>query len=303
MPANLLNPAVVRRPMTLSEWKAINDTVADEMNRHTKPFTSPISASIGSAGRHVGTGSFLMQRGRRLLLSCAHVFASGKHYRFNGTDKVWDPGAPVRESLLLDLAFIDIGDRAWSMVQHQAQAFPYARFAKRYEIACPEELLFFRGFAGENSSFMIDTLTSNASGYVSQEVKGSGSDQFFEIFWDPGKTQYSAGSSNEARNQIRYLDPHGFSGSLVWNTRYLELTQAGKRWTPRDAVVVGMAQRWDEIAKTLLVRRVEHMRPWLDDMTPRWTAGRAVALALRVLRAIRLRLTSLLPRSGERRWP
>lgn len=54
------------------------------------------------------------------------------------------------------------------------------------------------------------------------------------------------------------------SGSLVWNTRYLETRESGRNWSPDDAVVTGLLRRWDEKTKTLLVYRVEHVRTWLD---------------------------------------
>lgn len=266
--------------MTPSEWKAINDAVVTQMNRHTQGFLSPVSTSVGYAGRHVGTGTFVLQRGRRLLLSCEHVLSVGQDYRFYGTDKVWGRRGSVHAAKGLDLAFLDIDDEAWFRIPHEAKVVSYLRFAKRYETICPEELLFLRGYAGENSRFLIDTLTSNVSGYLSQEVKGTGTAGFFEIFWDPQQTQYSVGTPSGARSHVAYRDPQGFSGSLVWNTRYLEVTQAGGRWTPGDAVVVGMVQSWDPTTRSLLVRRVEHLRRWLDETTPRWTLVRALSAVI-----------------------
>ena len=64
----------------------------------------------------------------------------------------------------------------------------------------------------------------------------------------------------EERSKVKHENARGLSGSLVWNTRYLEVMKAGGQWTPTDAVVSGMAQRWDDEAETLLIYRVEHIR-------------------------------------------
>ena len=63
---------------------------------------------------------------------------------------------------------------------------------------------------------------------------------------------------------LKFENACGFSGSLVWNTRYLEVTRQNLEWSPEDAVVTGLLRRWDQETKTLLVWRVEHLRMWLD---------------------------------------
>lgn len=88
--------------------------------------------------------------------------------------------------------------------------------------------------------------------------------QIFEIFWEPENTQFSAGTSDDVRAKVRFNDPGSFSGSLVWNTRYLEITNAGESWSPEDAVVTGMLRRYDSNTATLLALRVEHLREWLE---------------------------------------
>lgn len=103
------------------------------------------------------------------------------------------------------------------------------------------------------------------SGYCSQEKMTDRPDpQCFEIFWEPANAQFSVGTSADAKAQVRFDDPAGFSGSLVWNTRYLEVTNAGKSWSPEDAVVTGMLRRYDPDTNTLLALRVEQRTDWLE---------------------------------------
>ncbi|RRN64700.1 hypothetical protein [Caulobacter sp. 602-1] len=254
--------------LTAQEWQVISSQVTDAMNVHVKPFVAPISASMGAGGRHVGTGTYVTQGGRRTLLSCEHVLAVGRHYRFSGSEKVWGHQAEWSYDKALDVAFLDVPDEPWDAFPHDAQAVPYQRFAERHHTIGNEEILFFRGYAGENSQFLVDTLEANASGYGTQEVRDTGDGDHFEIFWEPTSTRLTAGTSEEARQRVKYRDPHGFSGSLVWNTRYCEVTRAGETWAPAEAVVVGMVQQWLPGAKRLRVLRVEHVRNWLDLQTP-----------------------------------
>jgi hypothetical protein len=127
------------------------------------------------------------------------------------------------------------------------------------------ELLFFRGYAGENSSTVGTLSEAGASAYCSQEKLGTGNETYFEMFWEPRMTQYTTATTIDERERVSHESPKGFSGSLVWNTRYWEVTKAQKEWTPEDAVVTGMAHRWDDATKTLLVYRVEHIRKFIDE--------------------------------------
>ena len=127
------------------------------------------------------------------------------------------------------------------------------------------EILFFRGYAFENSHYGFGVHEANGSGYCSQEKVVSQPDpQIFEMFWEPEKTEFTEGAPAEVRENVKYNNPEGFSGSLVWNTRLMEVEAAGRRWSPDDAVVTGLLRRWDPNTKTLLVLRIEHLRTWIE---------------------------------------
>jgi hypothetical protein len=66
-----------------------------------------------------------------------------------------------------------------------------------------------------------------------------------------------------SKERVRYDDPEGFSGSLVWNTRFVELGCDLSAWRPHEAVVTGLLRRWDTSTRTLLTWRVEHLLAWL----------------------------------------
>lgn len=252
--------------MTPAEWKKINDSVADAMLAHTRSFGTPLGTETDRTVRLVGTGSYVQREARRTLLTCEHVAREQPmHHRFNGSDDVFEhPGPWTMDKHPIDTAFAPVGDPLWQVCQHRAAAIPFGRFATTHRLSQPEELLFFRGYAGENARYAFGVHQTNASGYCTQEKKGTGDTQIFELFWEPENTQVTSGTSAAARDEVKWENARGFSGSLVWNTRYLEVTGQGLAWSPEDAVVTGLLRRWDEETRTLLAWRVEHLRSWLN---------------------------------------
>lgn len=253
--------------MEYDKWKAICSEVTDAMRNHTRPFVTPLSTSDNERIRLVGSGSYVTINGIRILLTCEHVARTQPmEFRFNGCEHVFrHPERFTMEPHPVDAAFAAITDQVWSREDHEAQSIPYGRFAPRHHVTQREELLFFRGYAGENARYGFGVHQANGSGYCSQEKETDQPDaNVFEIFWEPANTEVSKETSEDAKAQIKFDDPGGFSGSLVWNTRYLEVTSVGKVWSPKDAVVTGMLRRYDPATQTLLALRAEHLRHWLE---------------------------------------
>jgi hypothetical protein len=264
-PPSRLQPEQLELTVTSEEWNAAKHRVTDEMRSFSEPFVSPLTVETPETIRLEGTGSYVQRTNGRLLLSCEHVAREQPiHYRFNGSDATYEhPGPWTMDRHPFDVAFARITDRQWAVMQHRAESIPSTKFADLHRISHKEELLFFRGYAYENSAYGFGQHDANGTGYCSQEVAGAGDDQLFELFWDPQQGQITTGTTAEAASAMSFDDPGGFSGSLVWNTRYLEMTAAGKAWSPEDALVTGLLRRWDDKTKTLLVWRVEHLSAWL----------------------------------------
>ena len=253
--------------MTPAQWDQIKQEVTDAMLAHTRPFVTPLSTETLATVRLVGTGSYADIEDQRLLLTCEHVAREQPmHYRFNGSENVFDhPGPWTMNSHPIDAAFAPICPARWSATSHRAAAIPITRFASKHEIVEQAELLFFRGYAGENANYGFGVHQTSGTGYCTQEKVGTGDGYVFELLWEPDKTEFTSGTSAEAREEMKFENARGFSGSLVWNTRYLEIAREGDRtWTPDDAVVTGLLRRWDQDTKTLLVWRVEHLLAWLQ---------------------------------------
>lgn len=251
-------------------WRKLCNDVTEAMKVHTRPFVLPLSTESEREVRQVGTGSFLCWKGSTVLLTCEHVSSEGPlNLSSHGSDDVFAATQPFVDEKSLDAAFVPVGDAEWAACKHDAQAIPAERFAAKHMPSHSEELFFFHGFAGENSHYAFGTLESSASAYVTQQsADAMEDDRIFELLWEPQQTTFVESTPMEVRKAVRFANPGGFSGSLVWNTRYMEVTSFGQKWTPDCALVSGLLRRWDTNTKTLLVVRVEHLRNWLDAMVP-----------------------------------
>lgn len=251
--------------MTPAKWQQIQDDVTEQMRVHTRPFITPLSTETPQTVRLVGTGNYVDREGQRLLLTCQHVATTQPmHYRFFGNDSVLEyRGLWRMDPHPIDAAEAQLSDEAWTAVAHQAATVPVSKFASKHQPKEQAELLFFHGFAGENADYGFGIHQANGSAYCSQEKANTGDAQSFEIFWEPSNTRYTTGTSEETRSAVKFCNPQGLSGSLVWNTRFLEVTETDGTWTPDDAVVTGLLRRWDGQRQTLLVWRVEHLLAWL----------------------------------------
>lgn len=113
-----------------------------------------------------------------------------------------------------------------------------------------QHIVFFCGFAGENAGYGFGVHEANGTGYCSQEKQVEPpNSEIFEIFWEPQHVGFTTGTDENARRAMMAQNSGGFSGSLVWNTRYLECVSAGREWKPEQAVVTGLLRRWEAVSQ------------------------------------------------------
>ena len=159
--------------MNPPQWKQINDKVTDAMLAYTHPFVTPLGTETNTTVRLVGTGSYVQLKERRILLTCEHVAGQQPmHYRFHGSDDVFEHQGPwTMDTDPTDAAFAAIGDSVWKPCTHRGATVPYARFAKTHAIVEQVELLFFRGYAGENARYALGMHQTNGTGYAPRRKK------------------------------------------------------------------------------------------------------------------------------------
>ncbi|MBC9246039.1 hypothetical protein H4P12_04785 [Paracoccus sp. 11-3] len=201
--------------MVPTEWRKICEEVTEAMLAHTRPFVTPLGTETDRAVRLVGTGSYVSRKASRLLVTCQHVACvQPMHYRLHGADDVFEHReAWTMDRHPIDAAITTIGDTAWNACTHRAQAIPFSRFANIHAPADRAELLFFRGFSGENARYAFGVHQTNGTGYCTQEKADAGDAEIFEIFWEPDNTQLSSQTSAEASAEVQFEDAGGFSGS------------------------------------------------------------------------------------------
>jgi hypothetical protein len=250
--------------MTPEEWKRHVGRVTDRMKEFTRPYVTPLRTSDNRRVRLLGTGSYLTVKERSLLLTCEHVIRNRTaEYQFWGSDRVYPVIDPFTYDKFQDIAFALIPDGDWIAGNHGARTISFDGFAPVHQ-PIEHELLFFRGFAGENAHYGFGVHEANATAYCSQQsLEKPIEPEVFEILWVPEEIEFSRETSDEMRSTIRHDDPRGLSGSLVWNTRYVEQTSAGKDWRPEDAVITGLLRWHIPERKTVAALRVEHLRSWL----------------------------------------
>lgn len=256
--------------MSEDEWKQHARQVVAEMQDFTAPFVSAVSyEKPDHEPRLSGSGSFIDLFGRCVLLTNEHVLndpqtglpllnpAFGAH----GTEHVFrilsgTIGAPYP----VDCAIIPVPDPIWSSL-HMAQAIPEERFHWAH-VPTNREILFFRGYAQETSSFHFENLFSVGTSYGTQimEEPPIGPDRrfFFPLHHSPEKAEIINGQGHLPL-------PPGLSGSTVWDTRFVACLRDGTKWSPEEARVTGIVCRWRSGDTGIEVLKIEHIRSWLLD--------------------------------------
>lgn len=246
-----------------SEWESICADTVTKMINQVKLYTTPISRVLSDEeGEHLGTGSYFQFNNDKFLITNEHV---AKHlasqsltHRFFGNENIIRLTNPAYANPApADVAISRIEQSSWCMFEHSSLAIPSSRFAKKHAPA-QTELLFFAGYSGERSRFLFGHLISCGTPYLTQEcpfpdsVVEANSQFHFSLHYPPDLATSIDGSSH-------LPDPHGFSGSLVWDTKRVACFQAGTEWDPEMAEVTGIIWGWPSSAVCILATKVEHM--------------------------------------------
>ena len=251
------------KPISPLEFQKISDDTVTRMIEYTKPFLTPISKSLSkSEGEHLGTGAYIELDDTNYLITNEHVAKyitndtiTHKFYESNEVLRLAGPAlvAPAP----LDVALIEIPDSSWNLVKHSALSVPFDRFATKHNPAI-YELLYFVGFSSERSKFYFNHLFNLATPYLTQEVpfpegiNGADPNYHFSLPYPPDLARSIDGKSH-------LPDPHGFSGSLVWDTKRIACLSRKIEWKPEMAQVTGIVWGWPSSAACILVTKVEHL--------------------------------------------
>jgi len=250
--------------MNCDEWNQKCGDVVEKMKEHVKTFTTPISKALThNEGEHLGSASFINVAGSIYIVTNEHVanetnYASRAHQYHGATDVVRLLNPVYAKPYPIDFAVSKIHEKSWTACSHNANGIPESRFAKKHD-PVTGELLFFMGYSGERSKFLFGTLFAPGTPYLTQEIEfpsglDIGDNKFH--FALPYLTEKAWAVDGNTRG---LPDPHGMSGSIVWNTKFIETTQKGQAWNPELAVVTGIIWGWPSSVGCLIATRVEHL--------------------------------------------
>lgn len=249
--------------MDQNEWNKICADVVKQMIDHLQPCLSPISRVLShEEGEHLGSGAYIESEQKKLLITNNHVakhFANNSltHSYFQCEDIFRLTNPFIFEPHPVDVAISRISESSWSMVEHSGVAIPSSRFATKHE-PIEHELLFFAGYSGERARFLFGNLITRGTPYLTQEcdfptnIDTADQNFHFALFYPPDLATSIDGKSH-------LPDPHGFSGSLVWDTKRVACHKKGEKWSPEMAQVTGIVWGWPSSAACILATKVQHL--------------------------------------------
>lgn len=228
-----------------------------------------------------GTGNFIQIERLKYLLTCEHVANYVTHetlcIALRGAEEVFTLVNPA--SALLDpadIAVIGISENDWESEPHDSKCIQLDQLA---EYHAPEEgeWMYLSGYPGELAyawppmsdnagsaqepgqqhctaiSFMCQVQTSFEES-LSKEYPTPLEDMHFLLPYSPEVAEYKS----EGPEKVLPLPP-GLSGSLVWNTRYVEINSLGQVWKPEDARVTGIVWGGSSKSGVLVATPVEYI--------------------------------------------
>ncbi len=224
--------------------KFVQSTI-EPMAWHTHPYIAGIVAvDETDAGRHVGSALRCMIRGRRAILTAAHVIDEArKTGRIAVTAVREQPpfeldGEPDFQDKHLDVAAYFLGE---AYPEQRLEFWPLERVDFTNE-QISTDFLFVHGFPGVRARFssLLGGLVKQSFPYgVMQrddELPITMKPFEFAMDFDPANMLLVDGKSAE------WLDPHGLSGSPVW--RIGVSGRDVRDWTPELSVLVGIVTTW-----------------------------------------------------------
>ncbi len=228
------------------------------------PFTTPLAYEARERVVLEGSGSFVNISGQSYLITCRHVAERPDFNMFllNNQLPLQLSGAWENQSDGLDVSIHPISIP--KTVVHNSASINVSHFSDAFS-PVEHETFVFRGISGENTQYGFGTFQYGITTFGGQLVPGLTSEKFFGVGWRPAHLSYTLGTDEESKFQVLANNPQGFSGSLVWNTRFLEKKQSGQTWHPHDAKVFGIAMRYDEAAGAVNCIRIDQFHKWLFD--------------------------------------
>ena len=262
--------------MTGEEWECHCASVKDQMVSYVAQFLTPISMSEEhGSGVAWGSGSYLEGNKGAWLITASHVFedmpqgSQLAHLPIAGGEYIAITEPPERAPWPIDAAAASVVSNVGG---ESIKAIPLDLVADQFS-AVKGELFFWIGYPGyklerhdpiipdkrrhtlfgELSTLGIPVLTQAQQGEV-LEHEAYDHDRHVVLHYPA----YAKRAPDQA--PVALPLPKGMSGSLLWNTRFLEVTSAGLAWSPDCARVGGVIWAALDNPEVVLATKIEFVR-------------------------------------------
>jgi len=249
--------------MDEQKWKVICDETLEMMKEHVEPFITPIwkYKEEDDILLH-GSASYIESQEERFIISNEHVSKKILHYHlthsFKGNENIFTiRNHFLSEKYPIDVSIAKVDNDLWIDSHHEGKAIPVERFSSKHATV-DGELLFFAGFSGERSKVLFQNCISRGTPFITQECELPDSVDKADLRYHlsiPYPPELA-----ETKNKSEPLpDPHGFSGSLLWNTKRKECMQKEVQWEPSMAEVTAVIWGWPSSAVCILATKIENI--------------------------------------------
>lgn len=236
------------------------NSVAVAMGDYVDTFVSailfiPHGDERNPPGDHWGTGWLVEAFGEPTLATCEHVAREQSRGTLGYSCHGCDSGISVGSRFDLHPYEIDFAKasitKTFRKIKHNGKCTIKAQYA---ECHAPVEGEYFYayGFPGVDARAGFGQHEAQGMGVFLREVDfdpTSLTETQPPVFgthiclaWNPESASGLLGTTGELSL------PNGMSGSPLWNTRYVEVTQRGGEWSPSDSRITGIV--WGHSAKS-----------------------------------------------------
>ncbi|WP_158912795.1 hypothetical protein [Caulobacter sp. S45] len=261
-----LEPITLQLLFTKEEWDAAMPQLTKDMMDVLRRYRTPVFKDQGDYGDGWGTGGFVEIDGSKFVLTNQHV-ATVRHdgdrlgIRYEAQeDLVVLGGNHCEKAWPWDLAAIPVSNEAWTCIPHMAEAIAVDQIALAHT-PYPEEIFALAGYAGEQTKFLFGGLAFGATTSLAKETELPEDDRWdsrfhFALSYNPDLATTVVGDRG-------LPTPPGLSGSIVWNTCFVEARALGLTWSPEMAKVAGVVWGWPSGLGFVVATRAEHVRSFL----------------------------------------
>jgi hypothetical protein len=259
------NPHIVTKESLMIILEKCRQTLVDSLEGVT---TSLIQSSTRSDGSAIGTGNYFEFGDKAYILTNSHVIDEAKgdmiaHEsilgQFTSLRKYIHRHPRPKDIALVEVdtesnrLSIDNFDERFAPVEGEAVFWmgrPGSK-AGRYEPIT--ELTKVQTYFGElkyQTKAHFITLLSPENGTESQNWFDKGKDVQINY---PNKAEHAVNVES-----LELPNPHGMSGSLLWDTKLVDCLRRGVEWKPENAKVCGLI--WGSYEDTIIATKIEYVR-------------------------------------------